>query len=145
MYDILEIRYYLLCNYILLQFSLFYLEVFTKMTKSNGKIGEFVAEKFLVKRGYKIIERNYRKKVGEIDLIANYENYIIFIEVKLRSSISYGYPAEYVTKKKQEKITKVAYFYLNSLDDKNFDIRFDVIAIIKEGIKYHIEHIQDAF
>ena len=111
----------------------------------NGKIGEFIAEKFLVKRGYKIIEKNYRQKIGEIDLIAIYENYIIFIEVKLRSNISYGYPAEYVTKKKQKRIIKVAYFYLNSLDNKNLDVRFDVISIIKEGTKYHIEHIENAF
>ncbi|MCL1925050.1 MAG: YraN family protein [Defluviitaleaceae bacterium] len=110
--------------------------------QKNGKVGEYIAEKFLESRGYEILERNYKKKVGEIDLIANFEEYIIFIEVKLRISIAYGTPSEYVNKKKQTKIIKTAQIYLNGIEKAT---RFDVIQILKEGNKYHIEHIKNAF
>lgn len=110
--------------------------------RKNGKIGEYIAEKFLIKRGYEILERNYNKKVGEIDLIAKYEDYIIFIEVKLRSNIFYGLPIEYVTKRKQKNLIKTAQIYLR---EKEKNVRFDIITIIKEENKYHIEHIKNAF
>lgn len=111
-------------------------------SRKNGKIGEYVAEKFLASRGYEILERNYKKKVGEIDLIAKYEDYIIFIEVKLRSGTTHGLPIEYVTKKKQEKIIRTAHIYLQ---EREKNVRFDVIAILKEDNKYHVEHVQNAF
>ena len=108
----------------------------------NGKIGEHLAEKFLISRGYDILERNYRTKFGEIDLIAKYKDCTVFVEVKLRSNSNYGFPVEYVNKKKQEKIIKTCQVYLDV--EKDF-IRFDIISIIKEGSKYHIEHIKNAF
>ena len=105
-----------------------------------GNKGEKIAKKYLKLRFYKILETNYRRKTGEIDIIAKKKGYIIFIEVKYRSNTNKGLPREAVNAFKQRQIKRTAEMYImeNSL---SCDMRFDVIEILGKKI----EHIKNAF
>ncbi|GAB5045710.1 YraN family protein [Thermodesulfovibrio sp. TK110] len=105
-----------------------------------GKEGERLAVEYLLARGYKILERNFRTQFGEIDIIAKQGKYIVIIEVKRRISENFGNPEMAVNYRKQERLKKLALFYLNKLG-KEYPVRFDVIAI-KDN---KIEHIENAF
>lgn len=110
-----------------------------------GKSGEEAAISFLKSSGYKIIARNYKVKLGEIDIIAEDKGVICFIEVKTRNSEKFGLPAEAVAGRKQKQISRVALVYLKekSLFDKK--ARFDVVSIINPGASQKIDLIKDAF
>ncbi|MGB4373110.1 MAG: YraN family protein [Halanaerobiales bacterium] len=110
-----------------------------------GKYGEEKAIEYLEKKGYEIIARNYRTGRGEIDIIARDQQYIVFIEVKLRKSLAYGYPQTAVDYRKQEKIRQLAQYFLlkNGLNTEL--IRFDVISILVESGKSKLEHFINAF
>lgn len=109
-----------------------------------GKIGEKLAAKFLEESNYKIIKQNFRCKQGEIDIIATDINVeeIVFIEVKTRTSLKFGTPAEAVNKAKKQHILKTAkyFLYLNKIKNKN--IRFDTIEVFLNNNKYKINHIK---
>ena len=77
-----------------------------------GKLGEYYADKYISQNGYSILERNYRTKQGEIDIIAKDGNYLAFIEVKTRKSTKFGFPREAVDYYKQNKIRSIAQIYL---------------------------------
>lgn len=109
----------------------------------KGKLGEEIALKYIISKGGKIIERNYRTKIGEIDLIAKLNGELVFVEVKSRSNINYGYPSESVDYKKKRKITNVAKYYILDNSLENLSIRFDVIEIYLNEKK--INHIANAF
>lgn len=109
-----------------------------------GQNGENVAEIYLKKEGYLIIERNFRCKQGEIDLIAMDKTEIVFIEVKTRSNKKYGNPAEAVNNVKQNHIRKAAKWYVHINNLYNYFIRFDVIEIYFEENIYRINHIKQA-
>lgn len=109
----------------------------------KGKLGEEIALKYIVSKGGKIIEKNYKTKIGEIDLIAKLNGEIVFVEVKSRSNINYGYPSEAVNYKKRKKITTVAKFYILDNSLQNISIRFDVIEVYLSDRK--INHIVNAF
>ena len=94
-----------------------------------GEKSESVAVNCLKKQGYKIIEINYRTKLGEIDIIAKQGETLVFIEVKARKSSRFGRPELAVTPKKQRKISMVALYYLKSTKQSNAKARFDVVAI----------------
>lgn len=116
-------------------------------TKNVGNFGESEAVKFLRKKGYKILERNYTTKFGEIDIIAQKDNYICFVEVKTRSNENYGTPRDAVNYHKQKKIILVANYYMLSKNQDMF-LRFDVIEVVvtKDKTKIEkIEHIEEAF
>ena len=114
--------------------------------KELGKWGEQVAAKFLKKSGFVIIERNYRCRLGEIDLITSAKDKLIFIEVKTRSSSRYGLPGESVNAKKQSKYFQIATYYVNYKKLYSFELRFDVIEIMRESDEsYNINHIPNAF
>ena len=108
-----------------------------------GAKGEHIAAIYLEKKGYKIIERNYRFKLAEIDLIASIENFIVFVEVKARSSNKFGHPEEAVNAKKARKVIEGAEHYLEAINWKG-NIRFDIIAV-KLGQEIDIQHFEDAF
>ena len=104
-------------------------------TIETGKIGEDEAVKFLKKNKYKIIERNFRTKFGEIDIIAKKGKEISFIEVKTRKTITFGYPEESVDERKLNKIKKVALYYIQKNKIKSH-FKFEVLSIlIKENGK----------
>ncbi len=100
-----------------------------KNNKQLGNIGENIAEIFLRKKGYLILKRNYRCRLGEIDLIAKDKNRIIFIEVKTRTNLNFGYPEESVNNLKILKLKKLANFFAVSENMYNLDMQFDVISI----------------
>ncbi|HCC07556.1 MAG TPA: YraN family protein [Clostridiales bacterium] len=111
-----------------------------------GGIGEDVAVKFLESKGYNIVERNFDCTVGEIDIIARKDGYLVFIEVKYRKNLSYGYPVEAVTYSKQKNIRRVATWYIkykNLIFEKNF--RFDVVGMLGELEHPTISLIENAF
>jgi len=113
-----------------------------------GKYGEKRTEEFLKTKGYKIIARNVRFSIGEIDLIAQIEKTIIFIEVKTRKSAEYCHPMEVVDKKKRQKIKQMAmqYYHDKKYASKGFAIRFDIVTLIwPDGEQPKIEHFIDAF
>ncbi len=97
--------------------------------KKLGNIGEDFAARILEDSGYIIMERNYWTRIGEIDIIARRDGVLHFVEVKTRTQIDYGYPAESVTAEKQQKMKKVAelYMYQRKLYWKN--VSFDVMEI----------------
>ena len=111
-------------------------------TKILGGLGEAYAENHLKKNGYKILERNYRTKIGEIDLIAEKDKTVVFVEVKSRVNTKFGLPKEAVNFHKQFKIRKVAEEYLlrtKRLGDKT---SFDVVEFIPPD---EINHIKNCF
>jgi putative endonuclease len=110
-----------------------------------GDKGESIAARYLQKIGYKILEKNYRTKLGEIDIIAKDKDAIVFVEVKSRRSRQFGNPKGAVTIKKQRKISMVALYYLKTTNHSSAKARFDVVAVTSSRDKPHIEIIKNAF
>ena len=106
-----------------------------------GKLGENLATKYIISLGYKILERNFRCKFGEIDIIAKDKQELVFIEVKTRTNTKFGNPAEAVNSIKKSHILKTAkyYLYIHKLSNKR--IRIEVIEIYLSN-KYYINHIK---
>lgn len=114
--------------------------------KVLGARGEDLAVKYLKKKGYKLIERNYRCQWGEIDLVARQGDTLVFVEIKSRSSHDFGLPQEAVGRFKQEKLVQVARAYLAEHRlTENITMRFDVVAVQLTASGPDIELIQDAF
>jgi putative endonuclease len=116
------------------------------MAKHNelGKLGEEMAVEFLQKDGYKIVETNWTFQKAEIDIIAKKENILAIIEVKTRSSLDFGLPQDFVKTKKIQLLVKAVDAYVNERD-LDVEVRFDIIAIHKEGKSFVMEHLIDAF
>ncbi|HEX9019766.1 MAG TPA: YraN family protein [Nitrospirota bacterium] len=112
--------------------------------KILGKAGEDRAARFLAGRGYKILERNYRTRSGEIDLIALHEGAVVFIEVKTRTSDAFGAPELAVNPRKQQRMIKAALGYLKYKKLHQLPCRFDVVAI-SAATEQEVELIQNAF
>ncbi len=106
--------------------------------KIKGAIGESKAIEYVKKLGYKIIEKNFTTKIGEIDIIAQDKNYMVFIEVKSRTSLKFGRPSEAVNYHKQNKIKQVALLYMQKLKNFKGFFRFDVLEILDNEINYII-------
>ncbi len=110
-----------------------------------GRLGEDLALKKIKKLGYKIITRNYRCPLGEIDIIAKHGEYLVFIEIKTRRGRSLGYAKEAVTARKKRQISKAALAYMKENRCCDVKSRFDVVAVIIYDEKTEIEVITDAF
>jgi putative endonuclease len=116
--------------------------------KGIGDLGEDLAVSFLESKRYRILERNYRCKGGEVDIVARdpRDKSLVFIEVKARRDLSYGVPQLAVTPFKQRQISKAALTWLAKHRQQDADARFDVIAILlADGGAPAIEHIENAF
>ena len=115
--------------------------------KEVGNKGEKLAAKFLKRKGYKIIQRNYKCKLGEIDIIAEQDRTIVFVEVKTRRTQEFGPPQYAITAAKKRQISSVALLYIREKKFVEQSCRFDVIGITfpPESRKPRIEHIQNAF
>ena len=107
-----------------------------------GKIGEDKATEYLEKLGYKIIERNFVAKQGEIDIIAKDKQELVFIEVKTRTNTLYGKPVEAVNESKQKHLINTAKYYLYSKHLENEFVRFDVIEIYLKNKSIKVNHIK---
>ncbi|MCJ7773245.1 MAG: YraN family protein [Desulfobacterales bacterium] len=110
-----------------------------------GRKSESLAVKHLKRKGYKILEQNFRTKMGEIDIIAKDKGVIVFVEVKARRSNRFGDPKWAVTYKKQKKISMAALQYLKTTKQSNTSARFDVVSIDSSGDKLAIEVVKNAF
>jgi putative endonuclease len=114
--------------------------------RPTGDRGERAAESYLRSRGIEILERGFRIRGGEIDLIGREGREIVFIEVKARSSGRFGHPSESVTFSKQRRIIRAASFYLVSRGSWDHPCRFDVVTVrFEKGGAPEIEHLRDAF
>ena len=109
-----------------------------------GTVGEELAEEYLKKNNYTIRERNYRFKKAEVDIIAQKEHILAIIEVKTRSTIDFGNPEEFVKPKQIQNLVNAVNEYVinNNLE---VEVRFDVIAIVKQKDGFDIEHLENAF
>jgi putative endonuclease len=110
----------------------------------KGKEGETIAENYLLSHGYAILERNYRFGKAEIDLIAQKDSLLVFVEVKLRKHTYFGYPEEFVEKAQMTRIKNAAMEYVF---EKNWlhDIRFDIVSIVKQKDTIDLVHLNDCF
>jgi putative endonuclease len=110
-----------------------------------GKTGEALAVDFLKKRGLRIVDKNYRCPLGEIDIVAMDGPILVFVEVKTRSSCRFGVPQEAVDYRKQIKLRQLANFYLKHRHLHDTKCRFDVVAILILDQTFKIEQIKNAF
>ncbi|MCR5481487.1 MAG: YraN family protein [Clostridia bacterium] len=110
-----------------------------------GKLGEEAACRALVTRGHSILCRNFRCRFGEIDIISRDRDAIVFTEVKTRSGLLFGTPAEAVDRKKRMRITNSAIFFLKQNNINESFCRFDVIEVLNKGGKLRCRHIKNAF
>ena len=118
------------------------------MSKENlylGKAGEEAAVSLLKGKGYRILLKNYRTKLGEIDIIAKDKDTICFIEVKTRQTDKFGLPSEAVSRFKQRQISKAALAFLKERNLWDKKARFDIVSIIYSVDKPKIDLIKDAF
>ncbi len=117
------------------------------LKQKRGKKGEELACKYLQKNRYTVIDRNFRCRQGEVDIIAcdEQEKELVFFEVKTRSTLKYGMPSEAVQKPKQNHIVSVAKYYIYKNKIKDVSIRFDVIEVFLNNSNYRINHIKQAF
>ncbi|MBR5319348.1 MAG: YraN family protein [Peptococcaceae bacterium] len=114
--------------------------------KQLGDDSEAIAKKYLEKKGYTFLQANFRCKTGEIDLIMQKENTIVFVEVRSRKSNRYGEPLETVNKTKQEKVRKAAGYYLYIHPQKaKCCCRFDVVSVLWKNSTPQITWLEDAF
>ncbi len=112
--------------------------------KTLGREGEDRAAEFLQKRGYKILDRNYHTRAGEIDIIALHDGAVVFVEVKTRTSDRYGAPELAVNRQKQRRMVRAALGYIKYKKIHQVPCRFDVVAITGEGGR-ELELIENAF
>ncbi len=120
----------------------------TKERLDFGNKGEKAAASFLKKRGYRILKKNFRASIGEIDLIAEHKDVLVFIEVKSRTNQSFGHPSLAVTPAKQKKIAQTAQVFLMKYPVKGRQIRFDVVSVLpgkEDPDSLVVEVLQDAF
>ena len=118
------------------------------MSKQNlylGKIGEEAAVGLLKDNGYKILQKNYKTKLGEIDIIAKDKDTICFIEVKARQTDRFGLPCEAISKFKQRQISKAALIFLKGKNILDKKARFDIVSIIYSEEKPKLDLIRGAF
>jgi|WetSurMetagenome_2_1015567.scaffolds.fasta_scaffold1479655_1 putative endonuclease len=111
----------------------------------TGKKGEDLAASYLKKKGYRILERNYRCPYGEMDIVARESGSIVFVEVKSRRSDRYGDPQDAVDTNKQKKLSLVSLHYLNEKNLPSDNARFDVVAVRLSLDDVKVELIRDAF
>jgi len=112
--------------------------------KSFGHKGEDIAADYLKKKGYTVLHRNYNTPLGEADIVAKDNNIIVFVEVKARSSNAFGQPFEAVNYRKQEKLKKIALYYLKH-NKIELPVRFDIVSIMSKNENAEVKHIKEAF
>lgn len=118
----------------------------TERRLALGAWGEEQATRYLRKLGMKILERNYRAPVGEIDIVAQQGKNLVFVEVKTRRGVSFGTPQEAVGFRKQQQIIRTAQWYLGQSNKLSLQPRFDVIAILQQSDgSADMTHLTDAF
>ena len=111
-----------------------------------GLEGELAAEQALTRAGMRILDRRFRCRLGEIDLVARHDGVLVFVEVKMRRGEGYGRPAESVTARKKRRLGRVALAWLSRRRMLDAPSRFDVVEVLREpGGGFRVRHIRDAF
>ena len=113
--------------------------------KGYGDEGEEAAVRFLEARGYRVRERNYSCRHGELDVVAEHGDTVCFVEVRMRSTAVWGDPAHTVSFAKQRRVVKSALHYLLTQRLRDRMIRFDVISVVGRGERATVEHLPGAF
>lgn len=108
-----------------------------------GKSGERYAEEYLKSQNYAIIARNFRSKLGEIDIIARHQDTVVFIEVKTRTTLSYGLPAEAIRQKKLHSLIKTSQLFLKLNKRLGDNIRYDAVEVFLREGRPEINHIKN--
>ena len=111
--------------------------------KRLGKLGENKAVHYLTGKGYRIIDRNYKCKTGELDIIAMEGKTLVGIEVKTRSSLSYGLPCESITAAKKQHLLRALRYYVSIHGLEDLDLRIDVIEVLSTGNGIYLHHIKN--
>ena len=114
-------------------------------TRAIGKRAEDLAADYLINNGYRIIQRNFSNKIGEIDLVGTEGGQLVFIEVKARKNNLFGFPQDSVNKRKQAKLRRVAESYLQQFGMPREGCRFDVVSMLYKNQTVSIELIKNAF
>jgi putative endonuclease len=117
-------------------------------SKQLGKIGEDLATEHLIRQGYKVLHRNYSTSLGEIDLVAYKNREYIFLEVKTRSSLSFGEPYLAVSERKKQKYRHLAMIYIQRECGQEPAYRFDIISVLinrQNGQLVQLDHFDNAF
>ncbi len=110
-----------------------------------GTQGEELAVAYLLKKGYQILVRNYTYLKGEIDIIARTGKTIAIVEVKTRSTPDFGDPQDFLKLGQIKRLVDTAHHFIEELDDNEVEVRFDIVAIVKNKSGTRIEHLKDAF
>ena len=116
------------------------------MAKHNtlGQLGEDMAVDHLISKGYKVLERNYRYDRAEVDILVSKAGTLAVIEVKTRSSSSFGDPQDFVKPKQIKNLVKAVDHYIETRK-LDLNVRFDIIAITRTSSGFDVEHLEDAF
>ena len=109
-----------------------------------GKKGEQLAVDYLIKKGYTIVQRNYRFQKAEVDIIAKIKDTLAIVEVKTRSTVDFGNPQDFVKPKQIQRLVKAVDEYVN-VNKLDVEVRFDIIAIVRQYKGFTIEHLENAF
>ena len=110
-----------------------------------GRRGEECAVRYLIKKKYRILARNWRDRGGELDVVARDAGTLVFVEVKTRTSDTFALPVESVGYDKQRRLRRLADRYIARNAVADCEVRFDVISIVTRGTKPEIEHLENAF
>lgn len=116
-----------------------------RSTHAEGEEGEKIALEFLEGQGFRVLETNYRYERGELDIVAQEGEVLVFCEVKYRQNEEFGPPEYAVTPRKQAQVRKVALGYLAERNVRDTVCRFDVIAIQRRGGHLEVRHLRNAF
>jgi len=114
-------------------------------TAQRGRKGERLASRYLRWRGYRVVERNFRCPLGEIDLIVQKRGTVVFCEVKTRTGDGFAPPYEAVNRGKMMRLERTAEYWLNTRPQPDRQCRFDVITVLLGKGKPRLEHMEDAF
>ncbi|MBR4787102.1 MAG: YraN family protein [Bacteroidales bacterium] len=112
--------------------------------KRTGNTGEEIAADYLISKGYRILERNWRAGHWEIDLIAENDRWLVIVEVKTRKSTLFGEPEDFVTLQKQRNLIRAAANYIWRTQQTK-EVRFDIISVVLQSGVQGVKHIEDAF
>ena len=116
-----------------------------RSTKEKGLAGEQLAVRFLEKQGFRILERNYRNRLGEIDIVAEERGVLVFVEVRTLQASAGHSPEETILPKKQQRISRTAVAYVQHKRLEDRPARFDVVSVTLDGTRSALAHFPDAF
>ena len=116
-----------------------------RSTKEKGQEGERLAARFLKEQGFRILDRNYRNRIGEIDIVAEDRGVLVFVEVRTLEASAGHSPEETIQWKKQQCISRTAQAYIQYKRLEDRPARFDVVSVVLDGTRSTLRHTPDAF